>query len=169
MNKEHVIYFDKDRARKTLKVFPIMLYAFALSLGISLYLENLINNRILISFIVMIKSITIFFFVLLLFAVLYIFFKMKNNDPIVILNQNGIWMKHYGLISWEDIEEIAPYLFLKAPIETIGIQVKNTSLLLKQSSFNGKMGIFWSKIFKRPHIILEKNDEILNFAKRFIK
>lgn len=54
-------------------------------------------------------------------------------------------------------------------IESTGIQLKNPSVILKQSSFTGKVNIICGEIFDYPHIIIEKNNEILVFAQQFVK
>jgi len=95
----------------------------------------------------------------------------KINVPNAILNQDGIWIKHYGFIPWKDIKEIAKYTY-GTPIEIVGIQVKYPDLLSKQASFGGKCGIFWSKIFGYYHISIGSpeitSDEILYFANKYI-
>ena len=96
---------------------------------------------------------------------------MDNKTPAAIFDENGFWMKRHGLIPWDNID-----IFTQCSIPTvkhikyIGIHVKNTKLL--QSNWEGKMEVFWSRIFNRYHITLANialiNDEVIRFARQFV-
>ncbi len=91
----------------------------------------------------------------------------KSSTPAAILSEEGVWVRYYGLIPWHEITEFGEYI--RTPIVGIGIRVKDLDTLSKQAAFTGKCGIFWSKRFGYPPVILANldlgNEEIMSFAR----
>lgn len=118
-----------------------------------------------------IKIVLSIIFVMSLLAIILTPFQ-KINLPNAIFNQDGIWVKHFGFILWNDINEITKYTY-GTPMEIIGIQVKDPESISKRASFFGKCIIFYSKVFGYYHISiasLEVNiDEIICFANKYMK
>lgn len=89
----------------------------------------------------------------------------------MILNKEGVWIQYHGWISWNNIEEIFIYRISTTPMEGIAIDFCNPLLVSKQSSFLGKIRLFWPRIFKYPHVILTnldiENEVIISFSRRF--
>jgi hypothetical protein len=97
----------------------------------------------------------------------------KQDEPAAILSSQGIWIKHYGLIPWDNIIQIRTYTLPNAPLEVIGIQAKNIMSISVNASFAGKCGLFWAKLFGYQYQITLsclalENDEVLDFARQFI-
>ena len=96
----------------------------------------------------------------------------KKGEAMAILNQDGIWLARFGFISWQEIAEFATYSYKGTP-ELIGIRVKNNEKISKQSSIAGKLDFFWARIIGYPPIRLTgialKNDEVINFARQFLR
>ncbi|MFC1870696.1 hypothetical protein ACFLXW_00340 [Candidatus Dependentiae bacterium] len=96
----------------------------------------------------------------------------KKDEPVAILNQDGIWLARFGFISWKEIDEFASYSYQGTP-EVIGIRVKNNEKISKQSSIAGKLDFFWAKLMGYPPIritgIALENDEVINFAIQFLR
>lgn len=111
----------------------------------------------------------LFFGFVVIVGALYNIFQIKKDEPAVILSEKGMWIRHRGLIAWTDISACAPYAYKNNPIIMIGITLKDSTKFLKQFNFIGKSGLFWSKFFKYPHIIIEYNDIVLSYSKKFIK
>ncbi len=68
---------------------------------------------------------TCFMFLMMIFGR---FFFPKKGDPVAILNKNGIWLPHFGLIPWKNITEFGPYIVPTTPPEVIAIRVNDKSL-----------------------------------------
>lgn len=102
---------------------------------------------------------------LILAALLYFIYLSRGQKIAARLDRDGIWVHHYGFIPWDEITEFEPYY--QTPIVGIGIRVKDPEKLSKQSAFGGKSGVFWSKKFGYPHVILSNleiaNEEIIDF------
>lgn len=96
----------------------------------------------------------------------------KKEEPMAIINQDGIWMARFGLIPWKEIVEFGPYSYRGTP-EVIGIRVKDNDKISRQSSIAGKLDFFWARWIGYPPIritgIALPNNEVINFAKQFLK
>lgn len=131
---------------------------------ISLYFCNLgfFVNSLLI-------SLALFF----LIGFFYASIVLKYNKPMAILDENGIWIKDYGFIDWNNISAMKTFIAPMTPIEVIGINLKDIAIQYKQSTWQGKLNFFWAKLFNRHyHIVLSnlelENYKIINFAKQCI-
>ncbi|MCK5633217.1 hypothetical protein KAH94_05675 [bacterium] len=113
-----------------------------------------------------------FFSFALLIGLLNLPFMMRYKGPASILDENGIWVKNYNFVPWEDIEKVDLFSFGNAP-KCLGIWVKDRETLSDQSNVTGKIAIFFTKIFKTPHISLgnldKEYDELIVFAHRYWK
>ncbi len=96
----------------------------------------------------------------------------KKDDPVAILNKDGIWLPRFGLIPWKEITEFGPYLVPRTPMEVIAIRVIDNKKISKQSSIAGKLDFFWAKLMGYAPIrivgIALKNEEVISFAKQFL-
>jgi hypothetical protein len=108
-------------------------------------------------------------------TIVYLFYaayRFNRKSPMAIINQEGIWVKQFGIIPWNNIRTIERPVINGMLIEALGIQVKDTQLLSKQASINGKLIIFESKIIKCPTIVMDNIeltfDEIADFANQFM-
>lgn len=164
---ELIVPFNESNIKDILPALPFIAVGWGIWFGASLLLKPIIGFYL--SF--LLQSILIIFAALILFGFIYTFL-IDPNIPAAILNEDGIWVKNYCFIPWQDIDEIAPYTFGNVPIESIGIRVKDRSKLSKKSAFAGKCGVFWSRIFGYPHIIISNitvdNDQVISFAQQFI-
>jgi hypothetical protein len=101
----------------------------------------------------------------------YYYLMVRTDQPVAILNEQGIRLKEYGFISWDSITEMSTVTY-GAPIEMIGIRVKDLSVLYKQASIAGKMGIFWSKIFRYYPVYISNiaipAEHLLAFAQEYL-
>lgn len=117
----------------------------------------------------------ILIFAILLFAIglVYSYF-FKHDDPAAILSIEGIWIKQYGLIPWDNVIQIRAYIIPSTSMEVIGIQVKNINSVSTTASFAGKCVLFYAKLFGyQYHITLSclalENHEIVAFARQFLR
>lgn len=121
----------------------------------------------------MTKSFLWFSIIVFILGIIFVIPLLISKRPIAILDKNGIWVKHFAFIPWNDIDKFTSYLMSGSNAEVIGINVKNPKVLSKKSGLGGKMGIFWAKIFNNYHITISSvdktNEEILCFAKQYIK
>lgn len=150
-------------------ICPIMIFA-ASYLWYSCFALYPIAGSFITQFIQSILMLTIILFVI---GFIYGLFNQKNNDPAAQLNHEGIRVKYFGFIAWSEIEELSEYQFQGVSVVGIGIRVHDLKSLSKQAAFSGKLGIFWSKIFGYPPIIIANivldNEQVITYAKRFIK
>lgn len=165
-NQELIVPFNKEQMEAGLKIVPYMIGGicclFYLSFGVRRFLGHYITFFI--------QSVIIL--LLIMFVIGYICGLFMNKDePAARLDQNGIWVKYFGFIPWSEIDIFDYYKFPGAPLIGIGIRVKSTKRLAKQASFSGLMGIFWSKIFGYPPIIIFNtsidSEQIMAFGRRF--
>lgn len=114
----------------------------------------------------------ILFDVLILIAATYTYFLIKNPEPAAIIDSSGMWVKHYGHIPWCNIAWVGNYQWRNSPFVQLGVSLKDVETVRKQASIAGKMGIFWSKIFKYPPIIISNialsNQTVIDYAQQFL-
>lgn len=107
------------------------------------------------------------------FGVLYGLVMLGNNEPRAVLSADGIRVKNFGFILWSDVEAISLYYVKGMPIESVALRVYDLSKVSRQATLSGKLGIFLSKLFKYPPIIISntdcENDEILRFAHQYVE
>jgi hypothetical protein len=100
-------------------------------------------------------------------------FLTVHNKPLAVFNSNGVWVARFGLIPWDNITEVSPYLNVPPTIEAVEIRVKNYSLLYKHANASAKISIFFAKKFSYPPIIIANmtvdRQEIIMFANQFLK
>ena len=105
--------------------------------------------------------------------VLYGLATLSNNKPLATLTADGIRVKSFGFIPWGEVEDISLYYVKGTPMEGVALRVHDLSKVSRQATLSGKLGIFWSKLFKYPPIILFdvdcENDEILRFAHQYVE
>lgn len=98
---------------------------------------------------------------------------LRDNEPFAVLTADGIRVKNFGFVPWGDVEDIFLYRVQNTPMESVALRVYDLSKVSQQATLNGKLGIFWSKLFKYPPIILFdvdcENDEILRFAHQYVE
>jgi hypothetical protein len=164
---EIIIPLQKEGMKAGLAVLSFMIVMllgfFYMSSGLYKYLGHYITFFL--------QSIIIL--TVLLFLIGLICGILQSNEPedLARLTHQGIWVRYFGFIPWDDIAILDKFQY-GTPLISIGIRVKDLSKLSKQASFNGKMAIFWSKVFGYPPIIIANttidNETIMAFAKRFI-
>jgi hypothetical protein len=167
--KKLIVPFNKQQAQLLLTVCPYMVAFLCLLLLAAFGIEIIFGYYVRI----IIQSILFSCIVLFLILFAYSSVQLHNDEPLAILDEQGIRIKHHGFIPWGNISEFAPYKVPGAPIEVIGIRVKNIPFFSKKTPFGLKSGMFWSKIFGYPPISLASldmdNNQIVSFAQQFLK
>ena len=139
-----------------------------------------------------IKALIFLFLSLLLLTFVYYFLEfVRSFRPIASMTSNGIWLRYFNFIPWNNIESIdlsfqgfIPKFsekYLGEQDKVIKIKFKNISEI-KNITFMGKISLFWPKIFKIQHvtlvpriqdIVLDETFvdgcEVLKFANQYIK
>lgn len=168
-NEKLVVHFDKETRAAIIYIVPYALISFLFFYSFIYFLANAMSPFALTILYGVLFGGTALFFLLMLYG----WWAFNDKQPAAILDAKGIWLPRFGLISWQEITDIAPYIIKGVPINTIGIRVKNLNRLSTQSTFAGKSGIFWSKLFGYPPIFLsnldKSNKEIIVFARKFMK
>jgi len=180
MNKKIklVVGIDKKHIFLGLIIVPIMI-AIMLALLFFISRVNIVSisscySNLFLLFFIFFTRITLYVLIgAFSIIAVYLPFLLIYNGPLAILDLNGIWIKNYNFIPWKNIKEFvlySPY----GTAENIGIYVKDTALLFKQSSLSGKMSILSAKLFGNYHITLanpdnSKSAEIMFFYNRHIK
>lgn len=162
-NREIIIPVPKEDMKAALPILFLMTViwgcSFYLSKGLYKYLGHYITFFL--------QSILAIIFVLFLIICIYAILQSKEPENWARFNNQGVWVRYFGFIPWADIDVLDKFQY-GTPLVNIGIRVKDLKKLSKQSSFNGKMAIFWSKIFGYPPIVIGntqmENEQIVAFA-----
>lgn len=167
IHQELIVPFNKEATKIGLIICSIMIGV----LGYSWYMSFRLDTFFGFFISQIIRSILFFTLILFTIGVIYGLFMQKDSDPAARLSSDGIWVKHFGFIPWSEIEQFGEYAIAGTPMVAIGIRVKNLKLLSKQATLSGKSGVFWSKIFGYPPIIISNialdNDQVIGYARRF--
>ncbi len=183
MNKpvQLVIYSDRSNDKQALIMMPILIGIMIVGLGILsgatfeltsggffLVFFNFICYLVILCLRISAYCGIILFSVGTIFGLYSFFYKA----PVAILNKDGIWIKYYCFVSWEDVKEINLYSMVTAgAMAAVGINVRDRELLFRKSRLGGKIGLFWAKLFGYYHIIISNTDisgeEILFFARKY--
>jgi hypothetical protein len=167
MQKELVITTNK-------KVYKRMYYIGLIWLSILLLLTLHLQHSPLPGYLYMVS----FLFVTLcltgtLIFLFYTSYRFNRKTPMAIINEEGIWIKQFGIIPWNNIHILEKPIIHGIQIEALGIQVRDTQLLSKQASIAGHLIILESKILKCPTIVIDtielNFDEITNFTDQFLE
>jgi len=172
IQQELVIPFDAANARTLLTFIPtyiglatVLFFALHLliipKLSLYFFYDFLISN-IVIGFFILCMYISEFICGFLVIMLGYMYFDaandMRNKLPVAILNTQGIRTHRHGVIAWKDVQDFA--LLKGVPPGNgramgIGIQIKKDSLSVihKQSSWTGKLVLFWAKRFDTKYQI----------------
>lgn len=167
-NQEIIIPLQKEGIKAGLAVcfFMIVMLTgfFYVSNGLYKYLGHYITFFL--------QSIILLGLVLMFIGFVYVLLLSKEPEDLARLTSKGVWVRDFGFIPWEDIAILDKFQY-GTPLIYIGIRVTNSYKLAKQASFNGKMAIFWSKIFGYPPIIIAHiemdHEQIIAFAHRFME
>lgn len=95
---------------------------------------------------VLVAALTFFFLV----AFIMFTFQVLSKKPMAVVNDKGIYIPAFGVISWQNIDEIRTF-----STNSIGISVKSNFDLNKRASWLGKVELFFTKLFGCPPIILD--------------
>ncbi len=167
-NQEIIIPFHKEGMKAGLAVcfFMIVMLTgfFYLSNGLYKYLGHYITFFL--------QSIIVLTLVLLIIGFISVLLLKNEPEDLAKFTNKGVWVRDFGFIPWEDIATLDKFQY-GTPLINIGIRVNDSYKLFKQASFNGKMAIFWSKIFGYPPIIIAHlemdHEQIIAFAHRFME
>lgn len=100
-----------------------------------------------------------------------------DKKPIAILNHQGIWLKHYGLIPWNNVLAIEEYRIHKSVRASrnmwgLGIRLKDINPVMAQTSWMRKKLLKWSQRSGLYDIVLSNIDiehkEVIRFAQPFM-
>jgi hypothetical protein len=166
--QELIVPMDKDKVQFGLYVTLIMLLLAGVLLSMSFSLHSMIGYVLTI----VVQSFLVGCIAIFSYAWVGGYFQIKDEAPMAILNERGIWVRQYGLINWEDISEIGIYMMLDDKLASIGIRVYDEQKLSQQAfSWVGKSQVFVSRICGHPSITLcnlaIENHLILDFARQF--
>lgn len=169
MVTELIVPFDKTNMQKASDAFPLVLISSFFFIFISIALQRFIGN---LSLIVLVPFALIH--VIVLIGLAYGYYLNKSEDSAAILNQGGIWIKHFGFISWSNIDKVDCYYLPMAPVEIIGIRVKDLAQMSRNAPLSGKINFFWAKLFSYDyHInlvgIALDNGQVVAFARQFMQ
>jgi hypothetical protein len=168
-DKRLVVPNDKKSTYYFLAIGSLLILSCAVLFNfVSLY-ENLIGHYLTNVF----KGAILLLIAIFLIGIIYaIYLILSKQHTTAMLDQNGIWVRFFGFIPWDDVIYFNTWIVPGTPLETIAIQVKDPNSLFKQASFNGKVSLFWSKIFNNPHITIANitvpNEVIISFARNYI-
>ena len=112
-------------------------------------------------------SLTLYFLVVLqLFSLVKKLFATKG-EVILICEKDGIWLKHFGHISWNDIAQIDEF----KPISYIEELKSPGIMFLKKpvhAGFYGTMQLLFAKAFTKNYVVLPPLDVPFFEVKHFV-
>jgi len=173
-NAELIISSEKDVTilPRLVTLIGIFLYMVIFHLPLSDFYNSMRYPTVRLVFFVGYFVVTIFFLLK----------QMRNREPAAILNQKGIQFKHQGFIPWADIESTTHYIWSKGftgsgvKKRVVGVHIKKRahSAVLWQSSWTGKKGLIWAKLFNDTYRIplssrTVSNEEIVSFASQYLQ
>lgn len=187
VNKEFVVKYKLPKESKLgfLIIIPIFIFNYYLFLNIakaSAFYEHLffIKGKTFLAFIFLLVKILLYSFSysIIFMGGLILYFLISNflNNVVAVVNEEGVKVKYSGFIPWEYVDRIETYQAKyspKAPIQ-LALWIRLDKEIRKHLSIGTKMGIFWSKITRNPHITFgsmdsEENLRILEFAQECLK
>ncbi|MFA5074701.1 MAG: hypothetical protein WC436_01205 [Candidatus Babeliales bacterium] len=171
---QYIINYNKKSTLQVLIIMPAMILGM-LFLFSKIYKSTSSfngSNFFLFLVILFLKIILCFGIAIFIIGTIYSIFLLLSKIPATIIDQNGIWIKYYNFIPWENIDQVS-CCPIAGNIESICIKVKNPNLAVKNSDWQGKMNFFWAKLFKREyHIFISNvdinNNDILLFIKNIL-
>lgn len=117
--------------------------------------------------------------ILALFSALYLagfiqaIILVTQTKPMMVIDEEGMWVDRYGLIPWKDIKDVVVYRHWNGPMEALGIWLKDLTITSRNATISGKMVIMWSRIFDYPNINLAgldvPNQVIVDRAQYYLK
>jgi hypothetical protein len=166
-NQKIIIPFQKEGMKAASAVF---LFLIIILLGF-FYLSTVLHKFLGHYITFFIQSIIAIMIALFLIGFIFAIFQNKEPEDLARLTNEGIWVRNFGFIPWNEIAIFDNFQY-GTPMINIGIRVKDSKKLFKQANLSGKMAIFWSKIFGYPPIIIANtdmdNEQIISFARRFL-
>lgn len=168
MKSTLIVHFDSNKIYFGLIVTLIATIAL-------IFLFPLITNlgpQIGTFMVILMRIIFIFLIALFSLGLIYSYF-WDFKTPAAVLSPEGIWINNHGFIAWDKIAEMKTYTITGAPLDVVGVLLKDPGSISKQSSFSGKCVLFWAKLFGyRYHINLAcialSNSEVMAFAQPFL-
>jgi len=161
MNNKLILMNNKEIIGQFLTMFPMII-------GVSglYYIVAGGLNIPLIS--PLLRYLIVLFLIIMIITVLYGLWIRNDDQPVAILDEKGIWMSRHGLIYWDEIKDVVIYHGPSPEIRLVGIWLNDPANISRQSTFSGKMELFWPKIFSYPHITISNIttdvDEVVRFA-----
>ena len=175
--KELIIDYDHKESKILFFVLPCIIAFMGLFLlFLTSALKTFMNSNF-IGFLILLL-IKCFFCVIILalsIALITLIQLVHSTTPFAILNEDGIWINHFGLIDWNNIKTMEIYIPQgREAIPPIGIYFKNLTIVRKQADWQGRMAFFWSSILGRYHISIPiinreiSSYEIMQFAQLYL-
>lgn len=169
-DKELVVRYNLQASKMGIGMMAFFIIFLLLIIWASSSLQILIGaylTRVIMIVLVMLNT-------LFVYGLLYMIWLINfNKKPLAILNAQGIWVNHFGLIAWNDVQSCQIYNYPRTPLEVVSVAVKDIKKLSKQASISGKITIFWAKMFQYPPILLANatvdNETITAYAQAYIK
>lgn len=118
------------------------------------------------------------FLIRLAFQFCKLFKRYITSAPALVLNQEGLWLESYGLILWENVEQVEkvvinPLQIAGEDIVGLGICLKHPEELFNRRWLNRKILSGLKKNNAKHHLLLQHLDldpqEVAQFAKQFSK
>ncbi len=129
-----------------------------------------LQNKPIFSWVLKITLILYFFIILKLHKTIKKLFSVQG-EVMLICQENGIWFKHFGNISWDDIAEIDEFRLIPFidELRFPGIRFKDPQKISKQANWQGKMQLGFSRIFLKNCIVFPQLDVPFKEISYFIK
>lgn len=106
-------------------------------------------------------------------ASIFFTYVFKYEGPAIVLDQQGLWVRHFNFIPWKNVETMNPYTLWGTPTEVIGIRVKDIAAAYHNAERIGKIRLWWTKRFGTYHITTfaqldMSNEELMKFFQQHI-
>ena len=186
---EITINYDKKTQKLALYLIPfaitvILLVMTLVTTWLNILIKTFFKKSFFGFFILLItKSIFYLFIASLVIGLVAMILTTDFTKPLAILDENGIWIHHFGFINWNNIAEIQNPSFHKTEnAAIIKIRVKNIKPVRNQVDLHGWLVLFyaqllgpWFSAYRYINIMVpgsEQNlspEKIMDFAKQHLK
>lgn len=120
-----------------------------------------------------IQVLLLLFTTIIFFMCMHHIFRLFSKTPAAIINHKGIWIKRFGLITWDNIRDVRLYQIVNdQSTEIIHIDIHDLKKLAKKARLGGHYDLLWTRLFRHPPVVLSNIDlpktVVVAFAQQFM-
>ncbi len=162
MTPKLIVAFNKKFFKRTVRILFIQ---FLIQLALLFFLKSF-GWQLIFKYLIGIHT------VLMIPSLFYMYKVLHTSEPAAILSEEGLWIRGYGSVPWNNISEFDMPYIMNFPTETIIVGLKTTKSVFAQAGFYEKINFVWAKIFGYTPVRLSNLDlpcqTVIDFAQQFL-